>query len=209
MLKHCKLPILLIIVAVTAIAVIQAPVIAAESKEAGAKALIESLGSQAVKILSDKSLSEEQKEQKFDQFLDADFDMPRIARFVLGRSWRGATKAQKTEFRAVFRNYMVSSYAQKIGTYSGENIKIIDSKSINDKESLVYTLIERPQGPPIKLDWRVRTNDGKQKIVDVIIEGVSMALTQRSEFASVVNNRGGVDGLISELKEKAKMASSN
>jgi len=206
--KHYKLPLLLMIVTFAASVIFQTPAVAAESKEAAAKSLIESLGNQAVRILSDKSLSETQKEQQFDQFLDADFDMPRIARFVLGRYWRGATEAEQKKFQTVFRNYMVSSYSQKIGSYSGENIKINDAKSLNDKESLVYTLIERPQGPPIKLDWRVRqTSDGKSKIVDVIVEGVSMALTQRSEFASVAANKGGVAGLITELESKAKTAS--
>tara|TARA_R110002074_G_scaffold217601_2_gene387998 strand:+ start:1132 stop:1341 length:210 start_codon:yes stop_codon:yes gene_type:complete len=69
-------------------------------------------------------------------------------------------------------------------------------------------LIVRPDGPPIKLDWRVRKTDNGEKIVDVIIEGLSMAQTHRSEFASVVS-QSGVDGLIEKLKDQIKTASAS
>jgi phospholipid transport system substrate-binding protein len=181
---------------------------AAETKEQAALAMVKAIGDEAVATLADKSLSEEQKQKRFEKFLDSSFDMKRIGRFVLGQYWRGATGAEQTEFLNVFRDYMVTSYAEKIGSYSGENLEIKDATSLNDKESLVHSVIVRPNGPPIKLDWRVRkTNDG-EKIVDVIIEGISMAQTHRSEFASVVSQPGvGVEGLINKLKEQIKTAS--
>jgi phospholipid transport system substrate-binding protein len=209
MLKNSRLPVLLIIAVFSLSALLHTKAIAEETKEENAVKLIQSLGNQAVNILSDNSLSEEEKQNQFDKFLDRDFDMPRIARFVLGKYWRNATDQEKTEFAKVFRDYMVSSYSKKIGSYSGENLKINNATSLNDRESLVYSLIERPQGPPIKLDWRVRKEkDGQEKIVDVIVEGVSMALTQRSEFSTVISKPGvGVSGLIEELKSKAQAPS--
>ncbi len=206
MLRNKILPILFLIACFSVPSLASVDARADGSKEQGAIALIKSIGNQAVQTLSDKSLSEDQKEQKFDKFLDTDFDMPLIARFVLGRYWRTATDEQRKEFQSVFRNYMIASYSQRIGSYSGENIKISNAKSLNDKESLVYSVIERPQGPPIKLDWRVRKNgSGEQKVIDVIVEGVSMAQTQRSEFATVAGKPGvGVAGLITELEAKTK-----
>lgn len=181
---------------------------AAETKEQAALKMVKAIGDEAVATLADKSLSEVQKQERFEKFLDSSFDMKRIGRFVLGQYWRDATGAEQTEFLNVFRDYMVTSYAEKIGSYSGENLEIKDATSLNDKESLVHSVIVRPNGPPIKLDWRVRkTNDG-EKIVDVIIEGISMAQTHRSEFASVVSQPGvGVEGLINKLKEQIKTAS--
>lgn len=181
---------------------------AAETKEQAALALVKNIGDEAVATLADTSLSDEQKQDRFEKFLDSSFDMNRIGRFVLGQYWREASETQQSEFLKVFRDYMVTSYADKIGSYSGENLEIKDATSLNDKESLVHSLITRPNGPPIKLDWRVRSTDQGAKIVDVIIEGISMAQTHRSEFASVVSQPGvGVDGLINKLKEQIKTAS--
>jgi len=186
----------------------QAPVFAEEPKEQAALALVKNIGDEAIKTLSDKSLSEQQKQVRFEKFLDGSFDMKRIGRFVLGQYWRSATPEEQSEFLKVFRDFMVSSYSEKIGSYSGENLEFKDVTSLNDKESLVHSLIVQPNGPPVKLDWRVRKTDQGEKIVDVIIEGISMAQTQRSEFASVVSQPGvGVSGLINKLKEQINTAS--
>ncbi|MFC4273218.1 phospholipid-binding protein MlaC [Sneathiella chungangensis] len=198
----------LLIAAMAMTAFVQAPAIAAESKEQAALALVKNIGDEAVKTLADTSLSEKQKQEHFEKFLDNSFDMPRIGRFVLGQYWRDASSEQQTEFLKVFRDFMVASYSEKIGSYSGENLEIKDATSLNDKESLVHSVITRPNGPPIKLDWRVRDTGNGEKIVDVIIEGISMAQTHRSEFASVISQPGmGVDGLINKLKEQIKTAS--
>ena len=184
-----------------------APALAAD-KEQAALALVKGIGEKAVATLSDTSLSDEQKQERFEQFLDSSFDMERIGRFVLGQHWRSASEEQRSEFLKVFRDYMVSSYADKIGSYSGENLEFKETTSLNDKESLVNSLIVRPNGPPAKLDWRVRQGDNGEKIVDVIVEGISMAQTQRSDFSSVVNKPGvGVEGLITRLKEQTGSAS--
>lgn len=177
-------------------------------KEQAALALVKSIGEEAVATLSDTSLSNSGKQQRFEQFLDSSFDMERIGRFVLGQHWRSATEDQRREFLEVFRQYMVTSYADKIGSYSGENLEFRDVVSLNDKESLVHSLITRPNGPPIKLDWRVRQDESGDRIVDVIVEGISMAQTQRSDFSSVISQPNvGVEGLINKLKEQIRNAS--
>jgi phospholipid transport system substrate-binding protein len=180
--------------------------LAENTNEQAATTLIKTMGDDAIKTLSNKSLTESQKEHQFEKYLDDSFNMKLIGRFVLGNNWRTATDEQRKNFLNVFREYMVVSYGQKIGSYSGESLKIKDAKPINDKETLVYSVIEQPNGPPIKLNWRVRkSKDGQQQIVDVIVEGVSLAVTQRSEFSAVVNKPGvGVDGLIKKLQEQVK-----
>lgn len=198
----------MLVASATMAALYQPVAMASDSKEQAALALVKKIGDEAVATLADTSLSDQQKQDRFEKFLDSSFDMKRIGRFVLGQYWRDATEAQQAEFLKVFRDYMVTSYADKIGSYSGENLEIKDATSLNDKESLVNSLITRPNGPPIKLGWRVRKTDDGEKIVDVIIEGISMAQTHRSEFASVVSKPGvGVEGLINKLKEQIKTAS--
>lgn len=166
--------------------------------------LVDQLGQKAVKLLSDTSLDEQAKRAGFDELINRDFDMPLIGKFVLGKYWRRATDEQKSEYQSLFKQYIVATYQKRIGDYSGENLKIIKAKPLNKKEFLVQSIIVRPKGPPIKLDWRVRrskTGNG-QKIVDIVVENVSMALTHREEFSSVISrNSAGVDGLIKKLRD--------
>lgn len=165
--------------------------------------LVDQLGQKAVKLLSNDSLDDQAKREGFNALIDQDFDMPLIGKFVLGKHWRKATDEQKAEYQSLFKQYIVATYQKRIGDYSGENLKIIKAKPLNKKEFLVHSEIVRPKGPPVKLDWRVRrskTGDG-QKIIDIVVENVSMALTHREEFSAVISrNSAGVDGLIKKLR---------
>ena len=176
---------------------------AAGQAEQNARTLVENLGQEAVKLLSNKDLDAAAKRQGFDQLVSRDFNMRLIGRFVLGRHWRKATDDQKSEYQKLFKRYIIATYQKRIGEYSGENLKIVKAKPINKKEILVNSQIIRPAGPPIKLDWRVRKHkDGSQKIVDIVVENVSMAITHRDEFSAVISKNGGnVDGLIETLRK--------
>jgi phospholipid transport system substrate-binding protein len=175
--------------------------VAAASEQESAVKLVETLGKEAVVLLSNKDLSESEKRSEFNILINRDFDMAIIGRFVLGKNWRKATDAQKEEYLGLFKRYIVATYQKRIGQYSGENLEIGRAKKLNKKEYLVNSKILRPSGPPIKLDWRVRrSKSGDMKIVDIIVENVSMALTHRDEFASVISRKDGkVEGLIETL----------
>ncbi|MBO6826760.1 MAG: ABC transporter substrate-binding protein [Sneathiella sp.] len=174
----------------------------ADEQSESATKLVDRLGKEAVKLLSDDSLDVAEKRKEFDRLLARDFDMRLIGRFVLGKNWRAASKEEREEYLTVFQEYIVNTYQKRIGEYSGENLNILKAKELNAKEQLVNSEIIRPNGPAIKLDWRVRRNKaGELKIVDIIVENVSMALTHREEFASVISSNGGkVSGLIDKLK---------
>ncbi|MFT6558893.1 MlaC/ttg2D family ABC transporter substrate-binding protein [Sneathiella sp.] len=180
------------------------------SSEKSATALVENLGKEAVTLLSNEKLDADAKRAGFDKLVSRDFDMNLIGRFVLGKHWRKASSEQKSEYQELFKRYIITTYQKRIGEYSGENLTILKAKPLNKNEYLVKSQIIRPKGPPIKLDWRVRTNkSGEQKIVDIVVENVSMALTHRDEFSSVISKNGGnVDGLISTLKKHIAAAES-
>lgn len=177
---------------------------AQSERAAEAKQLVERLGKEAVDLLKNEGSSDADKRSGFTALVDRDFNMNLIGRFVLGKHWRKASKEQQEEFQGLFKKYIINTYQKRIGEYSGENLKIGKTKEINKKEVLVRSEIIRPKGPPIKLDWRVRKNKktGEQKIVDIIVENVSMALTHREEFSAVVSQRGGkVEGLLEKLRD--------
>lgn len=97
-------------------------------------------------------------------------------------------------------------YSAMLGGYAGEVFTVVSEQPSGDKDVMVLTRIDRPSGPPIETHWRVRGKDGEQRIIDVLVEGISMAMTQRAEFKSVVK-RHGIDGLIQILDAQSSKSS--
>ena len=158
----------------------------------------------AINTLTNKSVDQNKKEAQFGKLFDKNFDVPSISRFVLGKYWKQASLDQKKNFMKAFRNYIVKTYSSRFNEYSGEQLKLIDFENeSNPKIFLVHTILERQDAPVIKVDWRIGKKKDRFVILDIIIEGISLAITQRSEFVSVIDqNEGNIDKLISILKEK-------
>jgi len=130
-------------------------------------------------------------------------DAERISRFVLGRYWNTASDEERREFVKLFEEYVARAYATRLAEYAGEQFKVIGSRPDGDG-AVVSSQILRPAGSaPIKVDWRLSGRNGIYKISDVAVDGISMAVTQRSEFASVIQHNGGqLQGLITMLRQK-------
>ena len=167
----------------------------------GAAAFIARLADQAITILRSSSNKMENREAQFRDLLSAGFDMPFIARFVLGKHWRKATPQQRVDYQALFREFILKSYSRRLGGYSGEAFAIAGVKAAGKKDVMVKTRIEQPGGRPITADWRVRPHDGQYKIIDIMVEGISMAVTQRAEFNAVVRQQG-MQGLLQALRAR-------
>ena len=158
----------------------------------------------AINTLTDKSISQNEKESQFGKLFDKNFDVSSISRFVLGKYWKQASLDQKKNFIKAFRNYVVKTYSSRFNEYSGEKLKLVNYENEkNPKIFLVHTILERQDAPVIKVDWRIGKKKDRFVILDIIIEGISLAITQRSEFVSVIDqNEGSIDQLISLLKER-------
>ena len=169
-------------------------------------AVITNLGNQALQVLG-SNVDPSQRVVRFRQLFSQDFDVPGIARFVLGRYWQIATPQQQQEFIGLFTSYIAVAYSDRLAEYSGETLRVTGSRAAADG-AMVSSEIVRPNGaPPAKIDWLLTQENGAYKISDVIVEGVSMAVTQRSEFASVIQRNGGqVQGLITALRQKTEAA---
>lgn len=175
----------------------------AQSVDPGASAFIQKLGDEAIATFANKALSRQQAVDRFRTLLNAGFDVPYIGRWVLGRFWNQATPQQQAEYQALFEKLIVDTYANRFIDYSGETFKIAGTRPEGDADTTVTTQIIRPSGPPVAVDWRVRKAGAGHKIIDVAVEGVSMGVTQRQEFASVIQTNGGqVDGLLKALRQK-------
>lgn len=166
-----------------------------------ASAFMQSLGAKAIQELTDPAVPQHDREARFRRLLDEHFDMAAISKFVLGRYWRTASEQQRLDFQKLFEDFLVTSYSARFGEYRGQGFAVAGSDSDNGA-IIVHSKIDMPSSEDIRVDWRLRPGDDQFDIVDIIVEGVSMAVTQRSEFASVIQSRGGVDGLIEALRAK-------
>jgi phospholipid transport system substrate-binding protein len=180
------------------------PVIAAPTGDSDPKAaaFMNQLWSRALELLNKKAPAAE-RQALFRELFHDDFDSPGIARFVLGRYWRTASPEEQKEFLKLFEDYVVYVYTARLSDFQGEEFKINSARS-DEGSVIVSTDVLTPGAPtPLKVDWRLVNDDGVYKISDVIVEGVSMLVTQRSEFASIIQRHGGqVQGLLDLMREK-------
>jgi phospholipid transport system substrate-binding protein len=184
-----------------------APAIPA-SAAADPAALISNLGKRALEVLG-KNTTPAQRVARFRELLREDFDVPGISRFVLGRYWKVATEEQQAEFVKLFEDYIALAYSTRLAEYTGENFKVVGSRPNADGAVVTSEILRQAGAPPVKVDWRLTGHNGVYKISDVSVDGISMAVTQRSEFASVIQHNGGqVQGLITMLREKTAATAS-
>tara|TARA_Y100000590_G_scaffold185507_1_gene211391 strand:- start:456 stop:995 length:540 start_codon:yes stop_codon:yes gene_type:complete len=163
--------------------------------------LVNNLGERAIKMLGNKNFSDADKIDKFRELLNEGFDVPLIARYAIGKHWRRITPAKKQEYIKVFEDFIVSSYAARLGQFGGETFLITESRKDGKRDFIVSSIIKTSKGSVINVDWRVRSSSDQLRILDVIIEGVSMVITQRDEFSAIIQRSGGnVDNLIQKLK---------
>lgn len=180
-----------------------APTPASAGTAATPEVFINGMAEGALQTLKDKA-SQPEMEQRFGALLNDDFDMPRISRFVLGRYWMTASDQEKQQFQKIFETYVVRAYSNRFSQYSGQTVKVDGARDEGDNSYVVTTDIVSPQGgDPIKVDWRVHKTGDDYRITDVAVEGVSMVLTQKQEFAAVIERTGnGVAGLNAAIQAK-------
>lgn len=186
---------------VAAVASAQAPT----NNEQLALNFVKDTAEKGLTFLSKPNSSEEEKKAEFKKLLNSSFDMDSIGRFTLGRYWNVATPAQQTEYQALFRKMVVNVYAQRFGDYKGQKFEVKSARPVGNDDVLVSSFIVPTNGGDnIQVDWRVRNRGGALKVVDVLVAGVSMSVTQRSDFSSVIQRGGGkLDVLIDYLKQKS------
>lgn len=172
------------------------------SAEASPEQFISNLAQQAIAVSSQQT-PDNQKVEQYRTLLKSSFNVEGIGQFVLGRYWRKATDAEKTEYMRLFEEYIVRSYAKRFSAYQGEQLRVLGSQPGQNGSTIVGSSFQNPGGgEPVRIDWQVYPVGGSYQVVDVIVEGVSMGVTQRSEFASVIRRGGGnVEAIISALKK--------
>jgi phospholipid transport system substrate-binding protein len=157
----------------------------------------------AIAMLADPGASQAKRADALRDLLRTGFDLDVTGRLVLGRYWRQASARQREAYRQLFEDYVVAIYGRRLGEYSGETLEVRGARLEGERDAIVRSRAQTSDGrPPVGLDWRLRRSEDGWRIIDVIVEGVSLAITHRSEFAAVIGREGGIDGLLRALRNK-------
>lgn len=169
-----------------------------------ASEFIDGIGKRVVAVLSDKGLSDGAKETQLQALFKECVDVDWIGKFVLGKYWRTASEAQQQRYIANYSGFLIKSYTSKFKEYTGsETYKILGSKTDDQGRTVVTMELVRPDQAGVMVDYKLRKDGGELRVFDIVVEGVSLLTTQRSEFASVVS-RKGLDYLIDQLQKRAQ-----
>ncbi|MBM3478759.1 MAG: ABC transporter substrate-binding protein [Alphaproteobacteria bacterium] len=169
-----------------------------------AGSFVTTLAQDAIDHLAAPNLSEGERDTRFRKLFSDGFDVPLIARFVLGRYWRQATEAERAEYLRLFDELVVQTYARRFNEFNTARLRLLSvSRPNEDNDVIVAVEGSVASKPPVRLDVRVRQGSSAYKVIDISIEGVSMAVTQRDEFSSVIQRGGGkVEALLASLRGK-------
>ena len=151
-----------------------------------------------------KRLSNEEKMEKLKIIAEDTVDIRGMGYYSLGSYRKIITEKKKEEYFIIFKQYFLISFASRLAEYTDPKIRVDSQKKLNEKYTMVSSvLLATAKRPEVKIDWRVVTkNPDNPLIIDVIIEGVSLAKVQREEFNSIIqNNDNNIDALLNNLKE--------
>ena len=164
---------------------------------------IQSLADEASKVLVN-SLSKEEKIEKLKSIALKSVDIKGIGLYTLGSNRKNLSDAQKKKYNELFKKYFLKSFSSRLSDYTDPKINVLSSKKLNEKYTIVSSiLIATEKNPEVKIDWRVYTKNPDNPLIrDLIIEGLSLARTQKEEFNSVIqSNDGDVNALFENLTQ--------
>jgi phospholipid transport system substrate-binding protein len=189
---------LMIITIFALLALLVAPVAAADS----ATQVIENLHAELLAVMKQaKELGYEGRYQRLDPIVTSSYDLPFIAKFVMGRQWKTLSAEQKSDFVKTFTKLSISTYAANFSGYSGERFKTISNEELRKGRLLVKSVLVRSSGGEVTLDYVLHQKENRWRIINAIAEGVSDLSLKRADYSSYLKKKG-FDGLIIKLNEK-------
>ncbi len=172
---------------------------------ADAKNFVDTVGQKVLAIVNGAG-GESARRQQLQQMFRANVDMDWMGQFVLGHSWNEASQTQRDHYLEAYRKYLLARYTTRFADYTGAKYDITGVKEEANGQYTVSMQIKTPDGDQnTQAGYRLRPEGGSFKIIDIIVEGISQITTQRSEFASVIQQKG-IDGLIAAIEAKAQTA---
>jgi len=170
------------------------------SAESNAEAFVLKLTDEAKIIFNDKSLNKDSRLKKLNDLSSKYLDLDALASYTLGDYREKATNSERENFNKLFREYFIKNMSSKLNDFADQDLKIIDSKKINDNNIIVSTKVfSKKDAQEIAVEWRIYIKDSKLLARDLVVEGLSLARTQKEEFSSIIVSKGFV-GVITALE---------
>jgi phospholipid transport system substrate-binding protein len=164
--------------------------------------LVNALASNSTPVLNSRELSKTVRTERLQGLMEGLVDREQMAVSMMGRHWRRANQSQKSELPILLEAYLIDVYVSRIESVNGTVSFSIQGERDLGKRTLVDTQVVRPNAPNIDVSWQIEAIGGKPAITDIIIEGVSLVVSQRADFSSIIRQQGGLDGLIGLLRQK-------
>jgi phospholipid transport system substrate-binding protein len=185
------------------------PAVAGEP-EADAEQVVRGLVEDIWTTLREDGVDDVRRVEQLRELLEARTDVALLSRLALGRHWQRLPETQQADYQELFRQVVLGSMARRLNTYAGdaavpleERFRFLGSAPAGSQDILVRSKVFPSSGPPLSIDWRLRSGQGGPVIIDLIIEGASLLVAQRAEFAAVIERRD-VEGLLAELRARAQ-----
>jgi phospholipid transport system substrate-binding protein len=170
-----------------------------------ASEFVKNIGEQLVAVVNGPG-ADRDKRTRLTQIIDSAVDVDAVARFCLGRFWRTASPEQQKRYTELFHQVLVNNITVKLGEYRGVRFTLGRTQQ-RDENDVVSTVVERPNQPPTNVDWIINGASSSPKIIDVVAEGTSLRLTQRSDYAAYLSrNNNNIDALISAMRQQVSQA---
>lgn len=173
---------------------------------AKADAFVRKVTSEGIEEIINANVSQNVKDQRFEKLFNDALDLDFIGQFVLGRYWKIATPEQRKNFIKVYRELNIKTWSARFDEFKGKSFVFVGSTPSTSKNQIfINSTVAMDQGEPAKVVWRVKQSGETFKIVDIIIENVSLAITARNEYTAFIKNNGGnINALIADLQKKVK-----
>lgn len=166
-------------------------------------AFVQGFADGVLATLRDGALAPEERVRRVDAQVSQGFALDRIARVALGRYWKAASEGERAEFVALFTRSVLATYSRRFDAYADRRLRVAGAAP-SGEQALVESYLEGGSAP-VRLDWRLVETEAGWRVLDVVVEGVSLVVTYRNEFAAVIEQRGGrVSALIEELRQRAR-----
>ena len=174
-------------------------------------ALVEKFAEKGITDILGAAISQREKADRFRVLFKDFFDIPSIGRFVLARFARTASAEENEKFAMLFEDVIVYTWSRRFGEYKGQILKVKDNTPDGNDGALVNSYIMDNDSQSFAVAWRLRKRAAGYRVVDIIIEGVSMAITYRQEYSTIIQQNGGIGGLLAQMQKqvdemKAKLA---
>ena len=167
---------------------------------------VQSTVNRASEALNDK-FSKEEKIEKLKEIASETVDIKGIGFYTLGAYRKSISDDQIKQYDTLFKQYFLKSFTSRLAEYSNPEIEVVSKKKLNENYTMVSSiLVSTEQRPEVKIDWRIYTKNSENPLIrDLIIEGLSLARTQKEEFSSIIqSNDGDINALFATLKEFVK-----